>query len=258
GDTVAVLIEALKDGKASVRERAAEGLSNVGRALGDVHRALAAALKDESKDVRGQAAWALARMDCDARLVLPALDEFLKDDEKPVRQQSLHALFSYHPVSVPRFMEALKDRDWEVRDAAAERLGQCGREAKEAIPALAEVARSDPHPTVRGRALSALPSMGEGAIPALVELLESADWGVQQNAMDGLQRYRDRAKPAVPRLIVILKEGNPILRGLAADTLGQIGPAAKDAVDTLKEAARDANPIVKEQAEQALKRIEKR
>jgi HEAT repeat protein len=118
--------------------------------------------------------------------------------------------------------------------------------------------RGDPHPTVRGAALTALPALGEDAIPALVEFLAGTDATVRLNAMTGLERFRGGAKPAVPALIDILKKGQPHERWQAARTLGRIGPEARDALDALREAARDSDQTVKEAAANALKQIDQK
>src|SRR5262245_65710396 len=82
--------------------------------------------------------------------------------------------------------------------AAANMLSQAGGAGKKAIPALLEAAKTDPNATVKMYSANALTTMGEDAIPAMVELLKLKDRNVLQNVMYGLQQHKAKSKAAVP------------------------------------------------------------
>jgi HEAT repeat protein len=64
------------------------------------------------------------------------------------------------PAAVPALIGALKDRDATVRDAAVLALFNLGPDARDAAPALQEVAQRDASPTVRAHAAKALAQLG--------------------------------------------------------------------------------------------------
>jgi HEAT repeat protein len=199
----------------------------------------------------------LSNLGGDAKTVLPVLAEMLEDDDVTVRQQTLNSLFRYRTEAVPYYIEALKDKDWNVRWMAANHLSQTGAAGKKAIPALLDLAKTDPNASVKYHAAASVTAMGEDAIPAMVELLKQKDFNVLQQVLYGLQGHKAKAKPAVPNLIEIVKGDDANTRWLAAQTLGAIGPDAKDAIDALKEATKSTDQNLKVYAEQALKQIEK-
>ena len=124
-----------------------------------------------------------------------------------------------------------------------------------AIPLLLTLAKKDSDANVRYNAAAALNVMGEDAIAAEVELLESTDMNVLQTVLYGLQQHREKSKAAVPTLIKLLKGGDKDVRWLAAQTLGQIGRDAKDAIGPLEEALKENDPNLKWFAQDALQRI---
>jgi len=103
---------------------------------------------------------------------------------------------------VPALVEALKYKNEDVRQLAAEALGKIGPEAKEAIP-------------------------------ALIEALKDKNEQVRQYAAGALYSIGPEAKEAIPALIEALKD--KVVRQYAADALGSIGPEAKEATGPLLE-----------------------
>jgi len=123
---------------------------------------LQAALKDKDPEVRLGAALALRGLGQEAKAALPALTAALKDESQQVRVWAALALTKIapnDPAVVPGLIEALKDKQPTARHAAALSLGLIGIDqpaAKQAGPALAEVAKSDPEEEIRKAAGAAL------------------------------------------------------------------------------------------------------
>jgi hypothetical protein len=88
-----VLIQALQDDVAAVREAAAKALGDVGLEEGGV-LALAQALEDENEDVRQAAAKALEAIGPEAVEAIPALIQALGDDSSTVRGDAAEALMA--------------------------------------------------------------------------------------------------------------------------------------------------------------------
>jgi len=119
-----VLVQALGDEAACVREAAAEALGEVGPEEGTVP-ALAQALEDEDEDVREAAAKALEAIGPEAVEAVPALIQALKDGSSLVRCAAARALGAIGPgamEAVPALIQALGDKSYSVRHAAADAL----------------------------------------------------------------------------------------------------------------------------------------
>jgi HEAT repeat protein len=82
----------------------------------------------------------------------------LQDRDPQVRKKAVDKLGNVgtaDPAVVPALIQAVKDRDARVRAEAVLRLLQLGPAARDAVPALAE-ARKDPDAKVRAHAARAL------------------------------------------------------------------------------------------------------
>lgn len=109
--------------------------------------ALIKELKSKSAKARVGAAEDLGHLGAvranDVKDAVPALLEVLKKDRDPdVRRAAAVALGKVDPdpkLAVPVLTEALKDKKPAVRIAVAGALGQLGAEASEAVPALSEM-----------------------------------------------------------------------------------------------------------------------
>jgi HEAT repeat protein len=149
---------------------------------------------------------------------------------------------------------ALEDEDSNVRSNAAYVLGNMGKEAKEAIPALIS-ALKDEDSDVRYYAAYALGNMGEEAkeaIPALISALKDEDSYVRFNAAGALGNMGKEAKEAIPALISALKDEDSNVRSNAAYVLGNMGKEAKEAIPALIFALKDEYSNVRYRAAYAL------
>jgi HEAT repeat protein len=146
-------------------------------------------------------------------------------------------------------------RDPALATPAAVVLCNLGPQAREAVPALAEAARS-PDLHLRRAAFSALQAMAAAALPAVPGLIECLRSGTKEDQIHAavvIGKIGPEAKAAVPALIVLLED--EATRLTAARALGVIGPEAKDAVPALRGALIDPQRMVREAAAHALEAI---
>jgi HEAT repeat protein len=73
---------------------------------------------------------------------------------------------------VKALIAQLKHRDPKQRGSAANRIGQMGEAAKEAIPTLLAILAHEEDKPVIGQVSFALSQMGDEAVPGLTELLK--------------------------------------------------------------------------------------
>ena len=245
-------------------------------------------LNDEDRKVRGIAADTLELMGPLAEDAIPALMEAANnEEERRLRSKEvnkpLDTLIKIGRPAVPALIASMKDSDPDVQSQAVDALNLIGPKAEEAVPALIDALKLHARKQrgasfiVSSDAGSALASIGEPAVPALIETLKDEHVLVRFEAASALgTMYRRRmlgetrtrvigpaAKQAVAALIDALKDDSSVPKeylGLvpqhAAKALGQIGPDATDAVPALIEATKDENEFVRQQAAEALKKID--
>ena len=145
------------------------------------------------------------------------------------------------PGAIARLVELLKGSDVAVRISAARQLGELGRGAEAALPALIEALADDEEHTlyvfwddpattpVRLAVAEALakinPAGMKAAVPVLIELLGHHDaydpnYDSTRSAAEGL--LTTIGVPAVPALRKALRSRNPEIRALARRALMRI------------------------------------
>ena len=242
-EALPLLLNALDDPSATVRESAAEALGGLGddAATGS----LLAALNDESVDVRAAAAGALGDVG-DARAA-PALLQGLDDLHPEVRKASAEALGALgDAAAVDPLIGALDDPNAGVREAAAGSLGELGDAS--AVSALT-IALRDGEADVREAAAESLGQLDDRrAIAPLSRALEDPSPDVRRSAAIALGAIGDRR--AVEPLIDALDDREALVRQAAANALGAI--ADPRAADALTEALDDPDGGVQHAAALAL------
>jgi HEAT repeat protein len=234
------------------------------------------------EDLRVDAVWAIGRMGPAAAPAVPALKALLCTDPVHVGRPLVFAFKSIGPASVPALVECLRDANPEVVRTACTALQQLGPQAREAVPALADLAsRSDE--SSRDAAFLALAGIGQDAVDALVRMLRDDDPAVRRWAAMSLSRIGSLTPaaetvlceladdphadvrfwvcralseldtptpPAVDRLVLALQDQDANVRWQAVVSLGRIGtPAAKKAIAGL---LNDFHPAVRTQAKTVL------
>jgi len=239
-DSVSVLIQMLQDQELNVRVNAATALGQSKEATAVPALTQALHLQDQDETVRASVA------------------EALKKIGSP---EALRAL----KETIPALIQALQDRDPEVRSNAAYTLGGKGEGAVDAVPALIQLLK-DQNGDVRSNSAGALGQIGtpeaikaaKGAIPALVQALQNKDIRVTAAGalgQIGTPEAIKAAEGAVPDLIQALQDQDDSARRTAAVALGKVGESAKDAVPALIQALQDEDSGVRGNAAWALGEI---
>jgi HEAT repeat protein len=98
----------------------------------------------------------------------------------------------------------------------------------------------------------AAPSLGDKAVPLLVELLQDKSPAIRIGAAFSLEGLAKDAAAAVPDLAKALQDPNEDVHLAAARALARIGPSARNALKEILEALGDSNPKIGLAAEAAL------
>lgn len=182
---VPILVEALSDDHESIRRGAAFALGAMAQDAVDAVPALLATLKDPVSAVRMDVAVALKQITTASpealQQTIRELTVQLNHADTATRQGAafgLGVIGSEASSTVPPLMGALKDRDEEVRLAAAMALKRMGSVA---VPALKE-ALNDPDAGVRARAAFALGNIQASGITGVTQALQNSDRQIRQTA----------------------------------------------------------------------------
>ena len=142
----------------------------------------------------------------------------------PSQLDAVFALSAVGRPAVPHLVELLGEKDWWLRAAAADVLGDLGTTASDTVPHLTRV------------------------------LDDEAEW-VRRNAVEALGNIGPAAAEAVPALSRRLQDSESWIRHNAALSLAKIGPAAAEAVPVLRKNIDDEDRYARANAAVALERI---
>jgi len=162
-----------------------------------------------------------------AKHIVPVLVQSLKAEDPEARYKAAVALESLGAAAAPavaELIDALGDRDKQVRNAAGDALTAIG---KEAVPSL-QLASKDPNPRVRSEAVRAL--------TAIEPALRTAEQPETKRLEAELSRERllTKGKLSVRELIDALKSASPDLRRDAVELLEvKDSKAAGEAISVL-------------------------
>lgn len=146
--------------------------------------ALRAALKAEDWRVRQEAVRAIGESGNEA--LIPDLMQMFNDSDSDVRQEAEKALVRYRQTVVMGLVEKLGDSSTNIREAAANTLGEIGANA--AVPHLIEHL-DDQSAWVRIAVARALEKINDKtAVAALIDHLDDSDSDVQTAVRDALRK----------------------------------------------------------------------
>jgi HEAT repeat protein len=210
---------------------------------------LVEALKDKAPTVRLAAVRSLDKVTADSKVVFPAMVQAMADEHPAVRGSAASTLGRFGTPALPHLTQALKDKDFGVRQYAVLALPQLQSAPKEVLPLL-EQARKDESAMVRQSAAFALASFGLPAVPHLVEMLGDADEGVWKQAVKSLQDMRAKTDGLVKLLAEAVKHENFSVRRGAAYVLSRCG---EEGVPALTEALADKDWRIRWEAADSLR-----
>ena len=161
-------------------------------------------------------------------------------------------------ADVQQSITELGDRDWQVRRAAAESLGDSRATDKQALTALTSALR-DPDSRVRRSAADALGQIGDKAyrsVPQLIAVFDDVDPSVVAAAARATGKMGKRASRAVEELTGLLDHEDARVRQAASASLGNIGKRARKSAHDLNAGLRDKDPAVRAAAARALGQVD--
>jgi HEAT repeat protein len=260
GDVTVIpyLVIALQDEVVDVREATIAALGQIGDTTVIPH--LVIALQDEVVDIRLAAAQALGQIG-DASAIPHLVTDLQQYKVSWVRaaagRASAEALVQIlvNTADIPHLLTILQDQEMEMREAAAQALGQIGNAST--IPQLITAMQEDKEYGVRRVAAAALGQIGDAsAVPYLTTALQQnqdKEMGVRWVAAKALGQIGNAA--AVPYLITALQQDKESsVRRAAAEALGQIGDVS--AVPYLNIALQDRDYELRTTAAKALEQID--
>lgn len=248
-DALDVLLAALKNPNADVRQQAVGMLGELGYRDRRIILPLVETLRDPEDVVRQQAGWTLQQLLPDAREMLPGLRLALNDKDADVRFNTVSFLGLLGTPAVPLLVEGLKDRDEKVQVQAVKALHELKTE-NDYLLASIEPLLKDADPRVRRNAVSVLHRCGSPALEPLIAALKDKDLKVRQQAIQAVATIPGDPKLLQPALTEALTDEDAFVRGRATAALGRI--AGVRAVPQLQQALMDKDDEVRLEAVEAL------
>ena len=193
---------------------------------------------------RNAAAQKLSASKASSQEINSLIKKLKTNDEKEL-DATIKKLRKIGEPAIPALMEALQDKNLQVRRSAAQILVRIGSSA---IPALVK-ALKDSDVRVRRRATNVL------SVPLILGVYDSMYLDVPIQLTTHWEEITAEAKSAVPQLILLLKDSDAVVRGSAANALGNIGAEAKTAVPQLISLLNDSDAGVRGSAAYALGKI---
>jgi RNA polymerase sigma factor (sigma-70 family) len=178
-------------------------------------------------------------------------------DDWKVTQAALAGFRKIGVDAVPVLVDELKNGGQKGRRFALGGLGQVGRAAKAAGPAVA-TALQDQDEKIRAAAIEALKVIDRqgSSVPAVAAAVADPDRQVRYLAINALTGWGTRARAATPQLLAAAVE-DPVsdYHRLALAALRSIQPNARTVVPTLKEALKDTDENVRGEAARYLREL---
>ena len=131
----------------------------------------------------------------------------LQDTNPKFRVEAVEALGSIAQKNkelIPVLMQALKDKDYTIEDAASKALGSLGTDA---VPGLVEILKEKPSPYALNRAAVALGMIGPDAkvaVPFLIPALKLKEGATMRTSVTALGRIGPQANAALPAMVELL------------------------------------------------------
>jgi HEAT repeat protein len=280
-EVVPVLKQALDDPDPAIRRLANEGISKAAQGSGDAVLLLLPQIGNSDPKVRERAFEGLSKASAHYDQIVPALIRGLAADDLQgmttlprevgiyfrsvssnaysIRaSRALAMLNRQTPLVLPALQRALRDDNPRVRAGAAGTAEMLREAARDMIPELERLAKSDPELAVRYHAANSLWHVGRQhlpLVPFIIMDLKSEKEQTRTSAAMALGAPSQNAHQVVPPLCEVLA-GDPSakVRQWAAKSLGR--HANKAALPALQAALKDESPEVRKAVEEAIKLVE--
>ena len=220
--------------------------------------ALIKQLESGNLDERIGAAQSLGEMGLRAAEAVPALIKLVASDDLALKHEVVLALGRINSNSeqvVPALIRVLSDKAPLLQQAAIESLRMFGPDAKAALPQLKKL-MDEKDALINVSAARAIvdiaPAQNDNvnkAITVLVAGLSQENFGISQEAVQGLVSVGPQA---VPSVLALLDNPQPRIGIHACDILSMIGPGAADAVERLLSLSNSLNVDLRWHAIRAL------
>jgi HEAT repeat protein len=234
-DAVPALIKVLDDERPGVRREAILALAAIGEASAPATEALVKTLDCEINGV--VTTYALGKIGRVPPAAEKKITKNTKSDDGVLATVSFWALARLHPddkalqqKSVRRLAGFLKSDDPKQRVAAAQALVELDPDPEISRPIIRKV-MDGASAEVLHAAMDAVASLGEKALPRMIDALEAPEVRARAAAIIG--RMGPKAKRAVPALVDALADPDPETRNEVLFALASIGPGAEGAVSAV-------------------------
>ncbi len=147
------LVRLTRDQDANVRMIAFSAIGRIGEETPDVVAAIQSGLKDDDSRVRVESFFALTSSVSDGKVKVEALLLIIQDENEELAIQASEQMGRLGKPAVPHLVEALQNE--KIRNLILRTLGSMGTNARESIPALTELLKSD-DATLRARVATCL------------------------------------------------------------------------------------------------------
>jgi HEAT repeat protein len=250
----------LQDNSLAVRMHAGSALGSIGRPASEAVPLLTKAAADLNNPYRAEAVYALECLGGVARSAGDELLSLAESNDAHLRAYAVSALSSTsNERSAAAILRGLRDPDSRVRKSAAVAARHLKAYPPELLPLLIDVLR-DRNPELRQAAAFALGSMGNSAAtatPALIEALQNQDQGMaaelaKSSAEGALRDIGTGARAAVPTLLKNLHDPSVTVRTGAISALGKIGENTPQVLEALCKQFDDSSYLIRGQALYAL------
>jgi HEAT repeat protein len=187
-----------------------------------------------------------------------ALVEAMRDKNEEVRRAAAAGAWKIRPESrpaIPALIETLRGSDPGLSRAAAETLGRLGQTARGAVPALAEALRETSDLRLRREIVHTLYLIGpaaEGAADSLIAASTDADVEVRRRVAYALGAIHSAAQGPVSALVALTHDRDLDARTYAVEALAHMAAASEAAMVGLMRALEDDNLKVRTAAARAL------
>ena len=155
-------------------------------------------------------------------------------------------------VAVPALIEALEDDNVDVVIWSMHALGEIGPEAKSAVPVLQKKLSADNF-NIRNLAKFALEKIGEHSVPAIIDKLSADNRNTRKEAAELLIKI---GKPALAELRKsALSHKDYKARYWCTHAIGELDPASKETAELMEKLKKDKSSAVREKAVEILDKM---